>query len=92
MIPLWVAVNALDILTTFVVLGLGGAEMNPIQSLIGWPGFTALKVVAVAFVIWLHLNFKINGDKDANKIIVWPTVMIWSCVVWNTAMIAVKTA
>jgi hypothetical protein len=54
---LFIAYQALDIITTLVGLSYGGTEMNPVAGMIGIPGLLSLKVVTTPLLIavcWLQ--------------------------------------
>lgn len=60
MIPLvllmWLAQTG-DLLTTFLALGRGCEELNPVMASLSWPGMVSLKTGAVLLVtvlIWRH--------------------------------------
>lgn len=82
MFAILVGLNILDLATTYVALGLGASEKNPIAVLIldkvGFNGLIWLKVLAVNYILIMGL-----------VVVPWGPQIVWAIVVANIVYLVV---
>jgi hypothetical protein len=81
---LFIALQALDFITTVTAIGMGGGETNPVvRYVLGYgtvPGLALVKFTAVGIALLGTYFGKHNGVRKAN--------VAFSCIViWNTIII-----
>lgn len=89
----FVLASALDVFLTFIVLELGGREVNAVAAWVldafGLAGMTAFKFVVVAFVILLCQAVGRRNRRTGRRLAEWAVALTFVPVVFTLIMLAV---
>src|SRR5690554_4029303 len=73
--------NLVDVATTYVILGSGGTELNPISaSLVGSGAFAAVKVALSAYIVWFAFTNTIERPRPL-AVVLWIAALAYLVVV-----------
>ena len=90
----FVLMSAMDIFLTYIVLWLGGSEVNKIANAVlqafGFTGMIVFKFLLVIFVIGLCEILGRHNDKTGRRLAQWAVAITCIPVVWSSVMLTLN--